>query len=116
MWLCVNDGWPDIDPPERPHPDDTFWKRRKKRKLFALLIVLIAPIDLASYCKGYCSTRYQDGIERNGQCFCGDYYPINLENRIAPLRQPRRPVFGTIPDARTALEPYAPEPSWENHY
>lgn len=54
------------------------------------------PLDLGSYCKGFCSNRYQDGIERSGKCACIDYYPINPDNRIAPLGVPRKPVFGFI--------------------
>lgn len=117
----MNDGWPDLEIPDRPHPDDVFWKRKSKKQkltLFFTLLALVAltyPADIASYCRGYCAARYQDGIERAGKCACIDYYPINLENRIPPLKQARRPIFGYIPEMRTAPEPSAPEPSWDEY-
>lgn len=88
------------------------------RLLIAAAVIATAPqaIDLESYCKGFCSSRYQDGIYRSGRCFCGDYYPVNLENRIQPLSKPRRPVFGEIPETKTAPGISSPEPFWEDHY
>ena len=43
-----------------------------------------ATLDLNSYCKGLCTSRYQDGIyvKSRGKCGCMDFYPVNLENRI----------------------------------
>lgn len=45
-------------------------------------------LDFDSYCAGFCRARYADGIYRKGKCFCGDYYPLNLENRIRIQAKP----------------------------
>jgi hypothetical protein len=61
--------------------------------LYVLLISLgmtETKLDLDSYCRGFCSNRYQTGFydQDKRQCLCGDYYPVNLENR---LNIPNRP-------------------------
>lgn len=52
--------------------------------------------DWESYCGGWCRSRYQDGIFKNGKCACIDYYPINLGNRIDPFQKAPRGGFGEV--------------------
>lgn len=81
--------------------------------LLSLLCFLLAipaePLDFASYCVGFCSTRYQDGIYRHGQCFCGDYYPIHPPGALLPV--PHRPKTDfddpTVYDGKDEMH-YAP--------
>ncbi len=60
--------------------------------IWALICLWVTPsisLDFDSYCAGFCRARYSDGIYRNGKCFCGDYYPVNLGNRILMPAKPR---------------------------
>lgn len=57
---------------------------------FFLFSAIAYPLDIDSYCKGLCMNRYQDGIERGGQCACIDYYPINTTGRIDQISRPKK--------------------------
>ena len=47
-----------------------------------LLVSLIAPLDLNSYCAGFCKQRYEWGFYKDDRCQCIDSYPINTANKI----------------------------------
>lgn len=59
----------------------------------AIFLSLAAnPLDLASYCKGWCKARYQDGIFGGSRgCACIDYFPINLSRRIEVPKKVKKP-------------------------
>lgn len=55
--------------------------------LFAILATLGLAFDPASYCKGLCLDRYQDGIYLNGKCACIDYRDLAVQKQIGVPRK-----------------------------
>lgn len=73
-------------------------------------IVLIAAIDLNSYCKGLCSARYQDGFySKDAQrCGCVDYFIVNTTNSVRlPNRAKKDPEPPHVYDGVDNMK-YAP--------
>lgn len=79
---------------------------------FRIMIVLAAVIDLNSYCRGLCASRYQDGFFRGGKCACVDYFSVNLPQRFdVPRRTKKDPIPPAVYDGVDQMHTAPADPS-----
>lgn len=72
-----------------------------------LATVVLAAIELNSYCKGVCQARYEDGFYSAGKCACVDYVPVNLRQRFEVPKRPSTKRDASVYDGQDQMH-YAP--------